>query len=188
MDIIKKVTKDAERLLKSLRAKYYIELPDGAQIWHELEGYELVESQPDEPERKRRANRTGKPFGATVAYYKPFLEDAKKAGDIAVIPFSDFNPEYLRGAICAHCTQFWGKGTYTSVMNRAKGQVEVMRLRDASQDAHPNGKLSKSQEKRIAAQAQPETKATGGGTSKFRTVGHGMDALASLQFDDPEPK
>lgn len=175
MDIIKKVTKDAERLLKSLRAKYYIELPDGSQIWHDLEGYELVEAQQEEPVRKKRTNRTGKPFGSLVAYYKPFLDGAKKAGDIVEIPFSDFNPDYLRGAICAHCTQFWGKGTYTSVMNKPKGQVEVMRLRDAAQDVHPDGKKGQA--------ATVETKTTGGGTSKFRSLGHGMDALGGLHFE-----
>lgn len=194
MDILKKVTKDAERLLKSLRARYYIELPDGAQIWHGLEGFELVEAQPEEKEaRKPRTTRTGAPFGALVAYYKPYLDQCTKTGDVAEIPFGDFkdNPEHLRGAIAAHCTQCWGKGTYKSVMNRVKGQVEVLRLQDAAKDRFPDGRMSKS--KSVGEQppgAVTEAKATGGGTSKFRTVGHGLDALGGLHFEqyDDEQK
>jgi hypothetical protein len=174
VDIIKKVTKDAERLLKTLRAKYYIELPSGEQIWHDLDGYELRESEAEEkPARKKRSNRTGLPFGALVAYYKPYLEKCQNVGDVVEIPFGSFDPEYLRGAVAAHCTTTWGKGTYTSVMNRTTQHVEVMRMASATA---PKRK----------AKTEAATKMNGNGHSKFHSVGHGMDALKNLQFDDGE--
>jgi hypothetical protein len=176
MDIIKKVRLDAERKLKSLRASYYIKLSTGEEYSHGMDGYEVKKKEatkPAEPEKAPRVTRTGAPFGALIAYYKPYLEGITKAGDIAEIPFGDYkdNPEYLRGAISAYCTQSWGRGTYTSVMNRIKGQVEVLRLKDAS-DEPPADKATAT-----------EAKTTGGGTNKFRTVGHGMDALSSLHLD-----
>lgn len=177
MDIIKKVTKDAERLLKSLRANYFIELPNGDQIWHGLEGYELRPSEEEEkPQRKKRETRTGLPFGAISGYYRPFLDKCKQPGDVAEIPFGQFEPEHLRGAIAAYCSTYWGKGTYTSVTNRVKKQVEVMRT-------------SASQAKEHKPKTEGHSKVNGSPPpSKFRTVGHGMDALQNLQFDDPEQK
>lgn len=171
MDIIKKVTKDAERLLKSLKAKYYIELPTGEQIWHDLDGYELVPSEPEKPARKKREMRSGQPFGAVTAYFRPYLEKCKSLGDIAEIPFSGYNPDHLRSAIAAHCSAHWGKGTYSSYLNREKKQIEVMRT-DASKPKAPR-----------KDKVQGQSKVNGQG-AKFHTVGHGLDALKHLEFDD----
>ena len=168
MDVIKKTVKDAERLLKAVRANYYIELPTGEEISHGLDGYEVRQVEQVKPERKKRTNRTGAPYGSLVEYYRPILDQCKNVGDVALIPFGGYQPEYLRGAICAHCTVQWGKGSYTSVMNRDEKRVEVLRTKVVVPKA--------------PATKQEPTKANGGG--KFRSVGHGMDALQNLSFDD----
>lgn len=178
MDIIKKVTKDAERLLKSLRAKYYIELPTGEQIWHDLDGYELVPAQAEEkPQRKKREMRSGREYGELTAYFRPFLEKCAKVGDVVEIPTSKYDLHELHAAVSAYCSVHWGKGTYRSITNKVKGQVEVMRT-------SPTTVVKKDK-----VQAESKVNVNGNGAltqGKFRSVGHGMDALQNLKFDDEE--
>lgn len=186
MDIIKKTIKDAERLLKAVRANYYIELPTGEEISCGLDGYEIVPVQEEEkPKAKKRTFRSGLPFGSVAAHYRPYLEKCANVGDIAEIPVGEFNADHLRAAVCAYCTHFWGKGTYTSVLNKVKNQIEVLRTA-------PNTVESATTRNQAKA-ANDERKAGGeskvnGGRGKFHTVGHGMDALSNLRFDDDHPQ
>jgi hypothetical protein len=172
MDIIKKVTKDAERLLKSLKANYYIELPTGEEISHGLDGYELVQTEEEKPQRKKREMRSGQPFGAQAKYFRPFLENCKALGDVAVVPLADWDGHILRSSIAAHCSTYWGKGTYVTTLNREKKQVEVMRTA-------PNSLKAKGAKSKIEAQSK-----VNGAQPKWHSAGHGMDALKNLEFDD----
>jgi hypothetical protein len=181
VDIIKKVTKDAERLLKSLKAKYYIELPTGEQIWHDLEGYELRPVEEVKPQRKKRVSRAG-PYGSITAYFRPMLDKCADVGDIAIVPFGNLDPTILRSAIAAHCSAHWGKGTYTSTTNREKKQVEIMRTAPNRADAL-HAKRAESKLHSVNGKAANED-LRNDGKSKFRPLGHGMDALANLRFDD----
>jgi hypothetical protein len=176
MDIIKKVTKNAERLLKSLKANYYIELPTGEEISHGLDGFELVPSEEEKPQRKKREMRSGQPFGAQAKYFRPFLENCKAPGDVAVVPLADWDGHILRSSIAAHCSTYWGKATYVTTLNREKKQVEVMRTAPNSLKA----KGAKGAKSKIEAQS----KVNGSQEPKFKSLGHGMDALRNLEFDD----
>lgn len=175
MDIIKKVTQDAERLLKSLKAEYYIKLPTGTVVRHGFDNQELVkkakavEAAPVKQKKERQASH-GKPWGALSAHFVPHLAKCKQAGDIAEIPFGDFDGAVLRGSVAAWCSHEWGKNTYTTTVNRVRGRVEVMRTADPKP-------------------AAPAAKVNGqAGDHKFRSLGHGLDALGSLSFDDDHPQ
>lgn len=66
------------------------------------------------------------PFGAVRDYVVPFL-DALKPDEIVSIPFNQFEPESLRGNACAWATTKWGKGTYSTTVNRDAQTVEIYR-------------------------------------------------------------
>lgn len=177
MDIIKRVTKNAESLLRSLKADYYIKLPTGAVIRHGFENLEMAEkpkagaaAKPAKVKKERQASH-GQKWGALTAHFVPILRQCKKAGDIAEIPFGEFDSYRLRGSVAAWCSHEWGKETYTTTINKVRSRVEVMRTVDEKQPAAP-----------------ASTHKTNGaaGLSKFRSAGHGLDALSTLQFDDEQ--
>ena len=78
----------------------------------------------------RKAKRTRStslhPFGAVRDYVVPFL-DALKPDEIVSIPFNQFDPESLRGNACAWATTKWGKGSYSTTVNRELQTVEIYR-------------------------------------------------------------
>lgn len=78
----------------------------------------------------RKAKRTRSvsvhPFGAVRDYVMPFLESLKH-DQIVSIPVNNFDAESLRGNVCAWCTITWGKGTYSTTLNREAQTVEVYR-------------------------------------------------------------
>lgn len=48
--------------------------------------------------------------------------------DLVSIPFSKYDAECLRGNLCAWATTVWGKGSYTTAVNRKAKTVEILRL------------------------------------------------------------
>jgi len=73
--------------------------------------------------KKPKQPRKYKP-GLMANYYKPFLIDVK-IGDVAVIPFNDFDPRSLSGAITAYLSDTWGKQSYKSCTTNSS--VEILR-------------------------------------------------------------
>ena len=72
---------------------------------------------------KSKKQRKYKP-GLMSNYFKPFLLDAK-IGDVVVIPFNDFDPRTLSGAITAYLSGTWGKQSYKSCTTNSS--VEILR-------------------------------------------------------------
>lgn len=72
---------------------------------------------------KSKKQRKYKP-GLMSNYFKPFLVNVK-IGDVAVIPFNDFDPPTLSGAITAYLSRTWGKQSYKSCTTNSS--VEILR-------------------------------------------------------------
>lgn len=78
------------------------------------------------PEEKRTRTRIlTRPYGALKNHYIGYVEKLK-VGEASQVPFGDFDPEDLRGAITAWMSVNWGKGTYTSCTTDR--HVEVLRI------------------------------------------------------------
>lgn len=80
------------------------------------------------PERTRRAPRY--PRGTLKAYYEPLVATIQP-GACAVVPYGPFDTDAdsksaLRAALCSHCSDTWGNGSYISHMNDAG--IELLRV------------------------------------------------------------
>jgi hypothetical protein len=64
-------------------------------------------------------------YGALTNHFAPYLKDIK-AGDVALIPYGDFEMESIRGALCGHLSHNWGNGSY--MIHKTPTNIEVLRL------------------------------------------------------------
>jgi len=112
MNTVKALAIDqALRLLNASGCKYFV-IDEEGKTYGEL------------PTAKKLKNpRKYKP-GLMANYFKPFLIDVK-IGDVAVIPFNDFDPRALSGAITAYLSGTWGKQSYKSCTTNSS--VEILR-------------------------------------------------------------
>jgi hypothetical protein len=62
--------------------------------------------------------------GLMCNYFKPFLVNVK-IGDVVVIPFNDFDPRALSGAVTAYLSTNWGKQSYKSCTTNSS--IEILR-------------------------------------------------------------
>lgn len=67
------------------------------------------------------------PFGTMRAHIQPFMVDLQP-GDLVEIPILEYPPETVRGGACAWANEKWGRGTYTSTINKATNKVELYRF------------------------------------------------------------
>jgi hypothetical protein len=79
-----------------------------------------------EPKAKTRAGpRYAR--GMTRAHYGPHLQPMQP-GDVATIPFGEFDPETLSANITAACFHSWGKGNTVTKRDDAQRVVNVLRI------------------------------------------------------------
>lgn len=77
--------------------------------------------------KPNRTRQSKLPYGTLVTYYLPFIKNLEPDG-LVQIPAGDFNPVSLQGAISAHASKMWGKGSVTCVLSQDKATVEIWRL------------------------------------------------------------
>ncbi len=112
MNTVKALAIDkALRLLNASGCKYFV-IDEEGKTYGELP-----------TAKKLKKPRKYKP-GLMANYFKPFLIDAK-IGDVVVIPFNDFDPRTLSGAITAYLSGTWGKQSYKSCTTNSS--VEILR-------------------------------------------------------------
>lgn len=113
-DMKSKVLQKALGMLAVLNCKYAVVDTDGVK-YGELE---IVEP---------KGPRTRKASGINYhALYYPILKDVQPSDTIVEIQIpKGIDKESMRGAICAWCTQHWGKDTYQS--QTVGDKVHIMR-------------------------------------------------------------
>jgi hypothetical protein len=74
----------------------------------------------------KRSSRLGLPFGTLRSHVVPYI-NGMEPGDLVEIPCANFPEENVRSNACAWATTTWGRGTYTSTVNRKTGCVELYR-------------------------------------------------------------
>lgn len=105
-------------MLNAANAQFKIITQDGSEFGT-LEVKEIKE-------RKRKPNKY--PYGTLKAYFIGYV-DGLQPKDAIAIPFGRFEPEELRGPICAWCCTHWGKGSINTVINKELRQIEILRLK-----------------------------------------------------------
>jgi hypothetical protein len=112
MNTVKTLAIDqALRLLNASGCKYFV-IDESGKTYGELP-----------VEKKSKKQSRYKP-GVMSNYFKPFLVNAK-IGDVVVIPFNDFDPRALSGAITAYLSGTWGKQSYKSCTTNSS--IEILR-------------------------------------------------------------
>lgn len=119
-DIQKRVLQETLRKLAALPVKYAIVLPSG----EKLGTLDIVVENPN----KRTIHRTG-------VKYKPFYEKILSelaVNDTAEVFLPEDAPEgakleSLQSAICGYCSSAWGNSTYTTMIDKKRRCVSVLR-------------------------------------------------------------
>lgn len=75
---------------------------------------------------KRPRAKSIHPMGVVRDYVLPYL-NSLEPDDIVSIPVANFDAESLRGNVCAWATINWGKGSYSTTVNREAQTVEIYR-------------------------------------------------------------
>jgi hypothetical protein len=79
-----------------------------------------------EPKAKTRAGpRYAR--GMTRAHYWPHIIHMEP-GDVATIPFGEFDPETLAANVSAACFHVWGKGNTVTKRDDAQRVINVLRI------------------------------------------------------------
>lgn len=117
--IFQKMLASAVRNLETLEKRGYVKykvIADG----EEYGDLEVV------PEKKRTRSSSAFPIGEVRDYVMPFIKNMQP-DTIVSIPVGKYEAESLRGNACSWCSTVWGKGSYTSTVNREAGTVEIYR-------------------------------------------------------------
>ena len=75
-------------------------------------------------EKVRKRKKSAYPKGSITAYVMPFIKDLT-VGDVAVVPFGDWDKKSLNSGLTACASRIWGNGSYTSCTS--KDHIELMR-------------------------------------------------------------
>ena len=119
MSIIEQTTQNAIRLLKAVKAKYIIVMPDGTT--HTEGDLQLAEVK----NVKRKPGPL--PFGTYAKMCKPYENMAM--GDVAEFEIPPGGTgKSLHSGVTAHFIHLWGKGAMKSCFNKKTNKVEVLRI------------------------------------------------------------
>ena len=113
-----------ERSIKDLEALQRRELINFKIYTSDGEEYGDMEMIAVEEKPAKRASLY--PRGDVRQHYISYV-NTMKPDEIVSIPFGDYDAESIRGNLCAWATTVWGKGTYTSTVNRDKSTVDIYR-------------------------------------------------------------
>lgn len=118
--MLERAVKDLETLRRKGLVNYKVLTSDG----EEFGDIELMEVDVEEDKPRKRASLY--PHGEIRRYILGYVE-ALDLDEIMSIPIKDYPEEHIRGNLCAWATTVWGKGSYTSTINREKHTVDIYR-------------------------------------------------------------
>jgi hypothetical protein len=75
-------------------------------------------------EKVRKRKKSVYPKGSITTYVLPFIMDLA-VGEVAVVPFGDWDKKSLNSGLTACASRIWGNGSYTSCTS--KDHIELMR-------------------------------------------------------------
>lgn len=75
--------------------------------------------------RKKRGPLTY-PMGTLRNHYLPFIKNMTD-DSVGEVPIDDFDMETLRSSLCAYMSTHWGKGSYSTTIDRDNNSIIVHR-------------------------------------------------------------
>jgi len=81
--------------------------------------------------RKKRGPLTY-PMGTLRNHYLPFIKDMLD-DSVGEVPIDSFEMEALRSSLCAHLSTHWGKGSYSTTIDRENNSIIVHRFSKQAQ-------------------------------------------------------
>ena len=115
--MLERAIKDLETLQRRELLSFKIYTADG----DEYGDMEMI-AEEEKPAKRRLLY----PHGEVRQYYMNYV-GTLKPDEIVSIPFGNYDAESIRGNLCAWATTVWGKGSYTSTVNRDKSTVDIYR-------------------------------------------------------------
>jgi hypothetical protein len=94
----------------------------GEKEWGDLE---VVKEKPVE-KKPRYYEQSGTPYGFMKEYVLKYLADLQP-NEVAEIPYPPYDYEVVRSNAGAYASKLWGKGAYTTVINKDKQVIEIYR-------------------------------------------------------------
>lgn len=76
---------------------------------------------------KKKKKSSLYPYGEIRQYILPFVQNITP-DQVVSIPIGRYDLETVRGNTCSWCTGAWGKGTYSSTVDKEKRTVEIYRF------------------------------------------------------------
>ena len=114
-----KAVEQAVNFLNAAKAAYRIVTADGK--IYESENFLISTG-------KRMLNKE-RPYGSIAAHFKPYVEPLQ-VGESACIPFVEhIHRSDLQSAVSAWMCGHWGKGSYTTLVNKERQHLEVLRVK-----------------------------------------------------------
>ena len=114
-----KAVEQAVNLLNAAKAAYRIVTADN----------KIYESENYIASTNKRALSKDRPYGAIAAHFKPYVENLQ-VGESACIPFNEqIHRSNLQSAVSAWMCGHWGKGSYTTLVNKDRQHLEVLRIK-----------------------------------------------------------
>ena len=122
--VFQKILKSALIGLKQLESKGHIQFKVicGENEWGALK---VVKEQPKD--KKLRYYQSGDtPYGFMRQYVLKYLTPLQP-NEVVEIPYPPHDSEVVRSNAGAYASKLWGKGSYTSTINREKQVIEIYR-------------------------------------------------------------
>jgi hypothetical protein len=73
--------------------------------------------------RKKRGPLTY-PMGTLRNHYLPYIKNMEQ-DSVAEVPIGEFDIEMIRSSMCAYMSTHWGKGTYTTTLDKENQTIIV---------------------------------------------------------------
>lgn len=118
-NVQEKAVEQAVNLLNAAKSAYRIVTADG----------KIIESENFIASTHKRRMNGDRPYGAIAAHFKPYVEKLQ-VGESACIPFNEqIHRSDLQSAVSAWMCGHWGKGSYTTLVNKDRQHLEVLRVK-----------------------------------------------------------
>jgi len=120
--VLRKLLDNSVKHLQALEGRKHITFKI---ITAEGEEFGNLEVKPVKKKKKKSASPY--PHGELTNYVTPFLSDVKP-DQVVCIPVAKYDAERVRSTACSVGTVTWGKGTYSSTVQKNKNTIEIYRF------------------------------------------------------------
>ena len=122
--VFQKILKSSVVGLLQLQGKGFVQFKVicGEKEWGDLE---VMKEKPVE-KKPRYYHQNDVPYGFMKEYVLKYLKELQP-NDVVEIPYPPHDYEVVRSNATSYASKFWGKGSYTTTVNKEKQVIEIYR-------------------------------------------------------------